>query len=58
MKIQKLDEVAAAIDDAKTDVEELQFDPETETDLEDLHDKLERASDTLDDDVADQNKPE
>jgi hypothetical protein len=55
MDSRKIDEVAATIDDAKTDVEELQFDPETETDLEDLHDKLEHASDTLDD-IADQKK--
>jgi hypothetical protein len=48
MDSRKIDEVAATIDDAQTDVEELQFDPDTEVELEDLHDKLERASETLD----------
>ena len=50
MSPRKLDEVATEIDDASATVEELQDDPDADTDekLGDLHETLEKASDTLD----------
>ena len=57
MDSRKINEVAAAIDDAKTDIEELEFDPEADVELEDVHDALEHASDALDD-VVDPKEPE
>ena len=46
----KIDELAAAIDDASTTVEELQVDHEADAQekLDDLHKTLEHASDVLD----------
>jgi hypothetical protein len=50
MTSRKLDELASNIDDASTVVEELQVDPDADTDekLDELHDTLEHASDTID----------
>ena len=50
MSPRKLDEVATDIDDASDTVEELQDDPDANTDekLDDLHETLEKASETLD----------
>jgi len=50
MSPRKLDEVATDIDDASDTVEELQDDPDADTDekLDDLHETLEKASDTID----------
>jgi hypothetical protein len=50
MSSRKLDEVATEIDDASDTVEELQDDPDADTDekLDDLHETLEKASDTID----------
>ena len=53
MTSRKIDEVATDIDDASTMVDELQANPDHDTDttdrLDELHDSLEHASDTLDD---------
>ena len=53
MSSRKLEKLAADIDDASTVVEELQgdADPEANADekLDELHEKLEDASDTIDD---------
>jgi hypothetical protein len=51
MTSRKIQEVAADIDDAFTVVEELQAEPDVDTrdKLDELHDTLERASDTIDD---------
>jgi hypothetical protein len=50
MSSRKLDELASDIDDAKTTVDELQGDPDTDRDekLDDLDKILEHASDTID----------
>jgi hypothetical protein len=50
MSPRKLDEVATEIDDASDTVEELQDNPDADTDekLDDIHETLEKASDTLD----------
>ena len=51
MNPRKIDKVATDIDDASTVVEELQVDPgaDTKNKLDELHDTLEHASDTIDD---------
>jgi outer membrane murein-binding lipoprotein Lpp len=50
MSSRKLDELASDIDDAKTTVDELQDDPDTDRDekLDDLDKTLEHASDKID----------
>ena len=50
MSSRKLDEIATDVDDASTIAEELQGDPgvETEEKLDELHETLEHASDTID----------
>jgi D-mannonate dehydratase len=50
MSSRKLDEIATDVDDASTIAEELQGDPGVETDekLDELHEALEHASDTID----------
>jgi hypothetical protein len=50
MTSRKLDELASNIDDAATVVEELQVEPDADTDekLDELHDILEHASDRID----------
>ena len=62
MKPQKIDELATVIDDARDTVDELQADEEAEpgadTDkLDDLHDTLEHASETIDDIVENSDDP-
>lgn len=51
MSSRKLDELATDIDDARTTVDELQADPDTDRDekLDDLQKTLEHASDATDD---------
>jgi hypothetical protein len=51
MSSRKLDEIATDIDDAKTTVDELQDDPDTDRDekLDELNKTLEHASDNIDD---------
>lgn len=51
MTSRQIDEVASDIDDASTVVEELQVDPDADTNnkLDEIHDRLEHAADTLDD---------
>ena len=45
----KIDEVSADIDDAATVVEELQIEPDADTErLDELEDTLKNASDTID----------
>ena len=50
MTSRKLDELATDIDDASTDVEDLQADPDADDTgkLAEIHDELEKASDTID----------
>jgi hypothetical protein len=49
MTFEKIDQVSADIDDASTTVEELRAEPDIDTadKLEELHDALAHASDTL-----------
>jgi hypothetical protein len=51
MTSRKIDQVATDIDDAAITVAELQSEPDTHTadKLDELHDTLEHASDTIDD---------
>ena len=49
MSSDKLDEFAANLDDVKTDVEDLQFDPDADADrLDEVHQALQDATDTID----------
>ena len=49
MSSDKLDELAANLDDVKTDVEDLQFDPDADVErLDEVHQALQDAADTID----------
>jgi hypothetical protein len=49
MSSDKLDELAANLDDVKTDVEDLQFDPDADVErLDEVHQALQDATDTID----------